>query len=152
MRRCAKMSNDLFEKIRKQQELINRLRPPDVPILRLLESIQLPHYGIPLTKIFDTINLRSDLFEETQSILTRPAILEQLKALTTASDTIQRQVNRALLPERHVLGAIAGSMAKEVALFRTAGIEETAWSKLLERQMAAVRMPWGQRASASAVV
>ena len=33
-------------------------------------------------------------------------------------------------------------MAKQVALFRTAGIEKTAWSQLLERQMAAVRMPW----------
>ena len=142
MRRCAKMSNNLFEKIRKQQELINRLRPPDVPTLRLLESIQLPHYGMPFTKIFETVNLRSTLFKETQSILTRPAILEQLVTLTTASDTIQRQVSHALLPDRHGLAAIAGGMAKEVALFRTAGIEETAWSQLLERQMAAVRMPW----------
>ena len=67
---------------------------------------------------------------------------EQLEALTKSADKIQRLIDRALLPDRHNLIAIAERMAKQVDLFKTAGLAETAWSQLLSKQMAAMKTPW----------
>ena len=136
------MRNGPLDYIRRQQALIDRLLPPDLPIMRLLERIQQPSYGMTHAKYLETLNRRSVLFEATQSILGRPAILEQLEGLTTRSDNIQRFVERALLPDRHGLAAIADRMAKQAELFNSADLTEPAWSQLLERQMAAVQMPW----------
>ena len=142
MRRLHEMSNGPFEKIRKQQALIDRLLPLDLQTMRLLERIQQPGYAASLARTFETLDRHSALFEATQSILARPAMLEQLHAFTTPADNIQRLMDRALLPDRDGLAAIAERMAKQVELFRNAGIVETAWSQLLERQMAAVQTPW----------
>ena len=136
------MSNSPLKNIRKRQALIDRLVPPDLPALRLLERIQQPGYATTLARIFETIDRKSALFEAGQSILTRPSMLKQPESLTTPFDNIQRIMDRALLPERHGLADIAKRMSKQVKLFRNAGIAEIAWSRLLERQMAAVQMPW----------
>ena len=136
------MSIDPFENIRKQQALIDRLLPPDLPTIRLLESIQQPSYATTLAETFDQLNRQSTLFEATRSMLARPVMLDQLKALTTSANNLQRLVDRALLPDPHGLTAIAERMAKQVELFRAAGVVEAAWSQLLERQMAAVQTPW----------
>ena len=144
--------NGPLENIRKLQGLVDRLLPPDLPIVRFLERIQPPSYGTTLANNFETLNRQSALFEATQSILAQPTMLKQLEALATPADSIERLVDRALLPDRHGLAAMAERMAKQVELFRTAGIAETAWSQLLERQMAAVQMSWLNPHSARAVV
>ena len=142
MRRLLEMSNGPLENIRKLQGLVDRLLPPDLPIVRFLERIQPPSYGTTLANNFETLNRQSALFEATQSILAQPTMLKQLEALATPADSIQHLVDRALLPDRHGLAAMAERMAKQVELFRTAGIVETAWSQMLERQMAAVQVCW----------
>ena len=142
MQRLLEMSNSPLEKLREQQALINRLLPPDLLTMRLLDRIQQPINATTPAKTFETLNRQSALFEVTQSILARPAMLEQLEAFTTPADNIQRILDRALLPDRHGLAVIAESMAKQVELFKTARIVETAWSQLLQRQMAAVQTHW----------
>ena len=142
MRRLLEMSNGPLENIRKQQALIDRLQMPDLPTMRLLERIQRPNYAATFANTFETLNRQSALFEATQSILTRATMLEQLEAFTTPFDKIQRVLNHALLPAHNSLAVIAESMAKQVRLFETAGMVETDWSQLLQRQMAAVQTPW----------
>ena len=122
--------------------MIDRLRPPELPTTRLLEQFQQGSYATTLAKTLETLNRQSALFEATQTILSRPAILEQVEVLGVPVDRIQRQLDGALLPDRHGLPAMAERMGKQVELFRTAAMVETAWSRLLEKQMAAVQMPW----------
>ena len=124
MRRLLEMSEGPLERIRRQQTLTDRL------------------FATRLAEHLESLNRRSALFEATQSILARPAMLEQLEALTKSADKIRRLVDRALLPDRHSLTAIAERMAKQVDLFKTAGLAETAWSQLLSKQMAAMKTPW----------
>ena len=127
MRRLLEMSNGPLEKILKQQALVGHLHPPDLLTKRLLERIQQPNYATRFANTFEILNRQSALFEE---------------ALTTPLDNIQRHLDRALLPAHNSLTVIAESMAKRVELFKTAGMVETDWSQLLQRQMAAVQMPW----------
>ena len=127
------MSNGPLENISKLQALIDRLQMPGLPTMRLLERIQRPNYATTFANTFETLNRQSALFEATQATM-----LEQLEAFTTPFDNIQR----ALLPAHNSLAVIAEGMAKQVRLFETAGIVETDWSRLLQRQMAAVQTPW----------
>lgn len=136
------MSYDPIERIRRQQALLDRLRPPDLVPMRLLERIQQPSYATALTNALQDLNRRSALFEAAQSNLARPAMLEQLEALRRPTGEIQRLAVRALQPDQSGLAKIAESMAKQVALFKTASMVETSWSRLLRQQMAAVRTPW----------
>ena len=141
-RRLLKMSEGPLGKIRRQQALTDRLFRPDSSTMRLFERMQQPSYATPLAEHFESLNRRSALFEATQSILARPDMLEQLEALTKSADKTQRLVDSALLPNRHSLTAIAEKMAKQVDLFKTAGLAQSAWSQLLSKQMAAVQTPW----------
>ena len=68
--------------------------------------------------------------------------MKQLDALSRTADEIQRRVDRALLPDHRGIAVMAESMAKQVKLFKTAGMVEASWSQLLRRQMVAVQTPW----------
>ena len=136
------MSEDPFEKIRRQHVLADRLLRPDLPTASLLDRMQEPSHVTALSTILETLNRRSVLFEATQSILARPAMVDQLEALSISADNIRQLADRALLPDRLGLADIAQRMAKQVELYNTAGLAAAAWSQLLEKQMAAVRRPW----------
>ena len=116
------MSEGPLEKIRRHQALTDRLFRAASSTTRLFERMQQPRYATLLAEHLESLNRRSALFEATRSILARPAMLEQLEAVTKSADRIQRLVDRALLPDRHGLTAIAERMAKQVDLFKTAGL------------------------------
>ena len=136
------MSNDLFERFRKQQAQLGRLLPQDLPTMELLGGIQQPSCMTTLAQALETLNRQSTLFEATECLLARPAMYDQLVALTAPAESIQRLVDRAMLPDPNGLAAMAERMCKQFELFKTANMAETAWSELLERQMAAVQTPW----------
>ena len=137
-----RMTNSSIERFRKQQALIDRLLPPELSSMNLLKGIQQPDYATTITQSLKALNRQAALFDATQSLLVPGTMFDQLEALTKPAANIQHHVDRALLPERNVLAALAERMGKQVELFSTAKIVEPTWPKLLEKQMAAVKIPW----------
>ena len=137
-----KMSNSAIERFLKQQALIDRLLPPDLSTSFFLGDIQQPSYAKTLTQALKEINRQASLFEATQSLFVSSAMLDQMEALTKPAANFQGILDRAVMPDLRVLAALAERMSKQVELFTTANIAGTAWSQLLEKQMAAVQVPW----------
>ena len=142
LQRLLEITEGPLERIRRQYAIADSLLHRDPSTVHMLERMQQPTYTTALHEHLETINRRSALFEPTQSVLARPAMLEQLEALTNLADETQRLSDRTFLPDRHSLTLIAESMAKQVNLFKTAGLTEPDWAQLLSKQMAAMQTPW----------
>ena len=72
---------------------MDRLRPPELPTIRLLKRIQQGNYATTLAKTLETLNRQSALLEATQTILCRPAMLDQVDALTQPGEGIRRRLD-----------------------------------------------------------
>ena len=136
------MTDDPLKVIRKHQMLLDRLRPPKLPTAGFLESLQQVSYATTLAKTLERLNRQSALFDASQAISFRPGIVGQVEALAQRGEATRHLLGGALLPDRIGLSAMAKRMTKQVELFRTAGIVESAWSQILQKQMAAVQTPW----------
>ena len=99
LRRLLELSEGPLEKILKQQALMDRMLQPESPTIRMLELMQHQSSAATLADQFEKLNRQSALFEATQSILTRPAMLEQMEALSKRADEMQRLTGNALLPD-----------------------------------------------------
>ena len=136
------MSDYSLEIFLKQQALIDRLLPPELSANYFLGAIQQQSYATIISQALREINRQASLFEATQRLLASSAMFDQLEELTNPAASMQGILGHALLPDQGVLATLAESMGKQVELFATAKIANTAWSQLLERQMAAVQVPW----------
>jgi hypothetical protein len=144
MRHSLKLSEGPLEEYRKQQELMDRMFQPDSSAMHMMRAMREQNHITKLAEQFDALNRHSALIEATQSMMTRPGVLEQIETASRRANEMQSLMDRALTPDRLGLAEMAQKMATEIGSFKAALMTGSAWSRLLEDQMAAVSTPWLQ--------
>ena len=140
--RLLKEEFGFVEKFRREQSLIDSLSGQSAYPESLDGLIGQYSCSKALADIFETLNRQSRIYEETLAHLASPDMERQIKALTKSADYSHLFSGTGLLPNTHCISDIAESLAEQVQLFKSASMTETTWSNLLQKQMAAVQIPW----------
>lgn len=142
IRRVREAVEGPLEKLRKQQEMMDRLLQPESSVQRMLRQLDEASAPIRLAAQFEEMSRRSALSEATQALFVNSQLGAQLEAARWQSELLHETLRIAILPELSSLAAMAEQMAAQISPFQMALKTQSAWRERLEAQMASVTTPW----------